>query len=83
MSYIKAPKPADQKYYDWLERLRESGAVNMWGASVHLADAFHMKKDKASAILSDWMKGHNDPARVIEKTGYQKTPLRKTVKRGA
>jgi len=65
MPYIKAPKPSLQKYYDFLEDLRKSGATNMFGASVYLESAFSLPRDKASSILSDWMRGHSDPERVL------------------
>lgn len=72
MSYIKAPKESEQKYYDFLENLRESGAVNMFGSAAYLMQAYRMKRERAVAIVSDWMRGHSDPERVIEKTGHHK-----------
>ena len=71
MSYIKAPKPEQQEYYDWLEELRQSGITNMLGASPYLAEEFGLSRTEAREILSDWMDGHSDASRIIEKTGHQ------------
>lgn len=67
MSYIKAPKVSEQKYYDFLEDLRQSGDTNMFGAPPYLMAAFSMKRERAVSITSDWIKGHSDSSRVIEK----------------
>lgn len=40
----------DEKYYDYLDELRE------WGAGEYIQKAFELGKDKASNILIDWMK---------------------------
>lgn len=39
----------------FLNRLRESGATNMFGASPYLAKAFHLDKREASTLLMEWM----------------------------
>jgi len=66
MAYIKAPKPQEQKYYDFLEDLRQSGDTNMFGAPPYLQAAFGITRDKAVSITSDWMRGHNDPTRKMD-----------------
>lgn len=70
MSFIKAPKPTEQKYYDFLEDLRQSGSTNMLGSFRWLMQAYGMKRERAMAIVSDWMKAHSDPSRVIKATGH-------------
>lgn len=40
----------------FLNRLRESGATNMWGASPYLAKAFDINQRQAGQILVEWMK---------------------------
>lgn len=45
----------DDKYYEYLNELRESGETNMFGATPYLVDAFDLDKTKAREILSDWM----------------------------
>lgn len=46
----------DEKYYVYLDDLRESGETNMFGARPYLIEAFGLTKKEASDILSDWMK---------------------------
>ena len=67
MPYIKADNPQEQAMFDYLEELRKSGDTNMFGASPYLQHAFGLKKEKAVAVLSKWMKLHSDPARRMEK----------------
>ena len=48
------------KYWIYLENLRRSGVVNMFGAAPYLQDEFGIDKNRAKEILADWM--HNyDP----------------------
>lgn len=46
----------DQKYFDYLMGLRDSGDVNMWGASIYLEAAFDLSSQEARDILVRWMK---------------------------
>lgn len=39
----------------FLNRLRESGKCNMFGASPYLAEAFDLGKREASDILIEWI----------------------------
>ena len=48
------------KYWLYLESLRKSGVVNMYGAVPYLMKAFDLPKKEASDILSDWMKNYNE-----------------------
>jgi len=41
--------------YQFLNDLRESGAVNMFGATPYLMDEFDMDKKEAIKYLSTWM----------------------------
>lgn len=56
-----------QKYYDYLENLRESGKTNMWGAGIWLEQEFGLSHKEAGDILTDWIvkkqKGNCDEAR--------------------
>jgi hypothetical protein len=45
-----------EKYYTYLDSLRESGETNMFGATSYLMDEFDLEKKEAMAILGDWMK---------------------------
>ena len=44
------------KYYNYLNDLRDSGVVNMFGATPYLQKEFGLSRKEASEILSDWMK---------------------------
>ena len=39
----------------YLNRLRESGETNMWGASPYLQEQFFISRKEASKILTEWM----------------------------
>jgi len=69
MSWIKGDTPTEQKYFDYLERLRESGATNMFGARPYLQRQFGITPKEASEVLGKWMRYHNDPARELSGPG--------------
>jgi len=47
----------DEKYYLYLDGLRESGVTNMFGAVPYLRMAFpNLSRREAKNILIDWMK---------------------------
>jgi hypothetical protein len=72
MSYIKADNPKEQKHFDYLEELRQSGDTNMFGAAPYLRAEFPrdfspkrgFHDDEAGAVLAKWMKLHDDPSRI-------------------
>ena len=41
--------------FNYLTRLRDSGKMNMWGASDTIIKTFGLKRDDAKDILIDWM----------------------------
>ena len=41
--------------FDYLDNLRESGVVNMFGATPYVQEAFDLTKAEARAILKEWM----------------------------
>ena len=45
----------DEKYYEFLDGLRESGVTNMFGATPFLQEEFLVGKEQARKILVDWM----------------------------
>lgn len=47
-------------YYLYLEKLRESGITNMYGAAPYLADAFDLDIATARTVLTDWMKNYKE-----------------------
>ena len=43
-------------YFEFLDDLRESGDINMYGAAGVLVGGFDITKQEAREILSAWMK---------------------------
>jgi hypothetical protein len=52
--------------FEFLNRLRESGETNMFGASPYLACAFDLPKREASKILVEWMSWVNENPSNLE-----------------
>ena len=44
-----------QEEFEYLDRLRESGETNMWGAGTYLHSEFGMGSEAAREILGFWM----------------------------
>lgn len=55
-----AKDPADQKYFDFLCDLRDSGVTNMWGASPYLARQFKLLESQASEIFFRWINSFDE-----------------------
>ena len=51
---------SEKEMFDYLNGLRESGAVNMFGARPYLAEQFELSKSESSDILQKWMKNFNE-----------------------
>ena len=89
MSWIKADNPKEQKHFNYLEELRQSGATNMWGAASWLRGAFPRDfpakvgfHDKPCGdVLLKWMKLHDDKTRVLPEMAAINPPKRKGAKR--
>ena len=47
------------KYWIFLEDLRRSGEVNMFGVAPYLAKRFNLTMIEARKILVDWMENYN------------------------
>jgi hypothetical protein len=58
MAYIKADNPTTQEHYDFLEKLRQSGKTNIFGAAPYLCRKFGMDDKEAGEVLIAWMKAH-------------------------
>ena len=43
-------------FFQFIDQLRASGAVKLFGASPHLAEAFGLPKAEARAITAEWMR---------------------------
>lgn len=48
-------------YWRFLENLRESGAINMFGAAPYLEKAFGLTRAEARKVVANWMDCY-DPA---------------------
>ncbi len=55
MSKSERPALATDEVLEFLGELRESGAINMFGAAPEVADEFGMDKRDARAVLAYWM----------------------------
>jgi hypothetical protein len=47
----------------FLDKLRESGAINMFGAAPYVSEAFGVSKYEAQDLVKNWMQtfGENNP----------------------
>ena len=53
---ITRPEIVEDEYLDYLDGLRESGIVNMFGAGAYLREMFDLNRSDASTVLSYWMR---------------------------
>ena len=47
-----------ENIFNYLEDLRDSGQINMFGAAPYVAEAFGINKYQAREILSEWMNNY-------------------------
>lgn len=52
----KAPTILTQEHIDFLDALRASGVVNMFGARPYLVEVFDLDQKTAKEILITWMR---------------------------
>jgi len=50
----------NKEYFEFLDDLRDSGTVNMFGASVDLREEFGLDKTEARKILDQWMDTYDE-----------------------
>jgi len=50
----------NNEYFEFLDDLRDSGTVNMFGASVDLREEFGLGKIEVRKILSQWMDSYDE-----------------------
>ena len=55
------------EYYRYLEDLRQSGVVNMYGATPYLQEAYNLSYNDAKTILLNWMENYDEIIKVIKK----------------
>jgi hypothetical protein len=62
----KKDEIVEQRHLNYLDKLRESGVTNMYGAGAYLEKAFTaLTKDESSAILSYWMENFSNEGTKI------------------
>lgn len=59
----------EMECFDWLEDLRQSGIVNMYGARPYLAEAFGLGKEESRNILIKWMENYKE---LMELRGWER-----------
>lgn len=47
-------------YFNYLDMLKESGVTNMFGASPFLQEEFDLDRQRAKAVLLEWMRTFAD-----------------------
>jgi hypothetical protein len=52
---IERPACVKDEHLEYLDGLRESGIVNMFGARPYLQEEFGLPKSEATIVLSYWM----------------------------
>lgn len=50
----------ERKVFTYLNKLRESGAINMFGATPYIETKFHLNRKQSTLLLSLWMGNFND-----------------------
>lgn len=45
-----------EKYFKYLDWLRETGITNMFGAAPYLEEAFGISRKEAREVLGEWMR---------------------------
>jgi hypothetical protein len=46
----------NKEYFEFLNQLRRSGQINMFGAGPVLEEVYDLKRHEARAIVVEWMK---------------------------
>ena len=54
----------NEKYFIFLDNIRETGKINMLGAAPYLQEAFQLNKYDAKDILLEWMNTFNERHKV-------------------
>lgn len=51
------PEGLKREIFEYLDELRDSGEVNMFGAAPYVASNFFISKHEARQVLAEWMDG--------------------------
>tara|TARA_Y100001963_G_scaffold116917_1_gene162574 strand:+ start:8591 stop:8773 length:183 start_codon:yes stop_codon:yes gene_type:complete len=50
----------EDRVFEFLDDLRESGVTNMYGASPYIREAFNVTRYEANRLLSKWMETYSE-----------------------
>ena len=50
----------NRQYFQFLDSLRETGQINMFGAAPVLADMYDLSRSEARTILKEWMETYGE-----------------------
>jgi hypothetical protein len=53
-----------EKYFIFLDNIRETGKINMFGAAPYLQEAFQLNRYDAKDILLEWINTFNERHKV-------------------
>lgn len=56
----------EKKVFSYLNKLRESGATNMFGAAPYVVSKFGVKPHEARSLLTTWMRVFNNAGNYEE-----------------
>ena len=68
----------NRTYFQFLDSLRESGQINMFGAAPVLADMYDLSKSEARTIVKEWMETYGERK---ERQSNSTTPVVETSSR--
>jgi len=57
---IVRPDLMENEYLEYLDQLRDSGVVNMYGSPLYLAEEFELETTFACQVVTYWMKTYSD-----------------------
>jgi hypothetical protein len=49
-----------EKYFNFLDSLRDSGQINMFGAAPYLAELYDLNRYEAKQIVLEWMSTYGE-----------------------
>lgn len=54
------PNNKDDIYFEYLDDLRDSGAINMYAAVPYIVEKFGLSMSEATDVLVRWMESYSD-----------------------
>ena len=49
-----------EEYFNYLDMVRESGHINMFGAAPYLQEEFGLSRNEARHVLTEWMQSFSE-----------------------